>query len=52
MHGDLEALGVFDRRAYVAAVFELCPDILCDSLDRSNVFLGLPDVTAVKDVTF
>ena len=37
---------------YVAAVFVLFPDILCDSLDCSNVFVGLPAVAAVKDVTF
>ena len=47
-HGDFKALEVFDRRSYVAAVFVLCPNILCDSLDFSNVFVGLPAVTAVK----
>ena len=51
-HRDIKALGVFDRRSYVAAVFILCPDILCDYLNCSNVFVGLPAVTAVKDVTF
>ena len=50
-HRDLKALGVFDWRSYVAAVFVLCPDIICDSLDCSNVFVGLPAVAAVKYVT-
>ena len=51
-HGYLKALGVFDQRLYVAAVFVLSPEILCDSLDCSNVFVGLPAVTAVKNVSF
>ena len=50
-HSDLKALGVFDRRSYIAAVFVLCPDILCDSLDCSYVFVGLLSVASVKDVT-
>ena len=50
--GDLEALGNFNRRAYISVVFKLCPDILCDSLDCSNIFVCLHAVTAVKDVTF
>ena len=51
-HRDLKALRVFDRQSYVAAVFVLFPNILCNSLGCSNVFFGLPDFTAVKDVTF
>ena len=51
-HRDLKALGVFDLRSYVASVFVLCPDIICNYLDCSNVFVGLPDVAVVKDITF
>ena len=51
-HSDLKALGVFGQRSNIAAVFVLCPDILCNSLYCSNLFVGLPAVAAVKDVTF
>ena len=51
-HWDFEALGVFNRRSYISALFELCPDILCDSLDCSYIFISLPAVAAVKDIAF
>ena len=51
-HSDLKALEFFDRQSYVVAVFLFCPDILCDYLDCSNVFVGLLAVAEVKDATF
>ena len=42
----------FSIDEHIAAVFELYPDILCDFLDCSYVFIGLPAVTAVKDIAF